>query len=371
MKIKDLFFAPSPVDTDVQQYHSDTLKNLVVSSQLQSFGGFGVSKALGVAAIFRARQMNADTISGLPVKAGDSLVPAPNEDQDTQDFVSDTVLSMQDVGDAYWDLDARGNLRVLNPSGMHVDWSDPGTQSGRRLYTWNGNSRRTTGFGRNLVVVSVNRGPSDLTGRGPMQSARIRGLIAEQEYSQEYFENNAQHTGALVHPGVLDATEAQALYDQWMMGQRERTTGVLSGGLDYKPLSFNPSDSEWVETHAAGVLDAATLFGIPAFLLNTAVAGSSLTYQSTGSVYEGYWRSTLAPTYARRIESAWSQVLGTTVRFDPEELFLASLKERAEAAATLIRSGFRPEGSLDTVGLPPVEHTGILPVSVEQEGGPV
>jgi phage portal protein BeeE len=78
------------------------------------------SKALAVASIFRARMMNADTIASLPVKVGESLVPAPNDSQDTYGFVHEIVLSLQDVGDAYVRKFSNGDLRVLDPSKMEV-----------------------------------------------------------------------------------------------------------------------------------------------------------------------------------------------------------------------------------------------------------
>jgi HK97 family phage portal protein len=345
--------SPAPVvDERVERFNA-SLKSLVVSSAAQAAMQYP-TKAMAVASIFRARMMNADTLGSLPVRVGESLVGAPNETQDTQEFVVETVLSMQDVGEAYWKIDGKG-VYVLNPARITASWSEDWTT---RLYEYDGRKMRTAGMSRNLIVIPMNRAAGDLTGSGPMQSNRIAGLIAEQKYSQDYFENNAQHTGALTHPGILTAEEAKKLYDQWTLGQENRTTGILSGGMDYKPLSFNPQDSEWVNTHLVGVGDVATLFGVPSALLNYNQPGSSITYQAIGDVYEGYWRQTLAPTYARRIERAWTQVLGTQVRFDPEELFLASLRERGEVAVQLVAAGYDPAGSLDITGLPPIGYIG-------------
>ena len=342
--------APDPAAGHVEEF-SHTLRSLVIASALQNRPY--ESRALAVAAIFRAQQMNADTLGSLPVKAGDSLIGAPNDTQDTLEFVTETVLSMEDKGEAYWGIGRDGSLKVLNPAMVTVLWDKTNEI---RLYEYDGKRMRTEGMARNLIVIAMNRAASDLRGTGPMMSGRIAGLIAEQKYSQDYFENNAQHTGALTHPGVLTENEAKALYDQWNLGQQNRTTGILSGGMDYKPLSFNPQDSEWVNTHLVGVGDVATLFGVPSALLNYNQPGSSITYQAIGDVYEGYWRQTLAPTYARRIEKAWTSVAGSQVRFDPEELFLASLRERGEVAVQLVNVGFDPADSLDITGLPPMRY---------------
>lgn len=46
------------------------------------------------------------------------------------------------------------------------------------------------------------------------------------------------------------------------------------------------------------------------------------------------------------------------------------LKQRVEAAAALIRSGFDPAGSLVAVGLDPIQHLGLLPVTVQRPTDP-
>ena len=320
------------------------------------------SKALAVAAVYRARQMNADTLGGLPLRPA-----VGGELEDTDQLVIETVLSLEDIGEAYWAVTTRGDIDVLDASPMQVSWSSFSYADRKRVYVYEGRKMRTEGVARNLVVLSLNRRPQDLVGVGPMQSGRIAGLIAEQAYSQEYFENNAQPTGTLEYPGILTAPEAKTLFDAWEAGQSSRTTGITSGGLTYNSRSFNPQDSEWVNTHLVGVGDVATLFGVPSSMLNYNQPGSSITYQSVGSVNELWWRSTLKPTYARRIERALSDVKGTPIRFDPEELFLAPMRERSESAGVLVRAGFDAAEAADVVGLPPMKHSGLFPITVQSE----
>lgn len=103
-----------------------------------------------------------------------------------------------------------------------------------------------------------------------------------------------------------------------------------------------------------GVGDAATLFGVPGSLVNYNQAGSSLTYENTESVYQAYWRETLKSTYASRIEATLSAVLRTVVAFDPTDLFLASMQDRAQAASVLANSGYDRTQAGEAVGLPPI-----------------
>jgi len=341
-------------------FHDSSLESLILQTQLQQLLGTNV-EALGVAAIYRARQMNADTLSALPLRAGDSLVPAPNATQSMQEFVSEAVLSMQDCGDAYINVTSSG-FKVMPAELMRVEWSNATSRT--RVYKFRDQTMRTTGFTRNLVVVSMNRAPSDLTGLGPMESASIRGAVALQAYSQEYFENNGQPTGILSTPGPLNPAEAKLLKESWVSARAVRSPAVLSGGMEWSGEAFSPNDSQWVEGHMASVGDVANLFGIPGSLLNYNQPGSSLTYENVESVYQGYWRQTLDPTYATRLEEAIGSIVGNTVEFDPSQLFLASIQDRAVSASLLANAGYEHADAAEAVGLPPMEAQEEAPVDI-------
>ncbi len=353
----------TPAGPPVPVAAHSTLAELIIADALQN--GYQNDAALGVAAVFRAREMNADTPAALDVKVGDSLVPAPNATQDTQEFVVETILALQDFGECYWRVTFDGEMTVIPNSDVHVRWDDTRI---RRLYYYKNNVQlRTTGAVPNLRVLSINRGAGDLTGKGWMQSDRIKGLIAEQNYSQEYFENNGNPTGVLSTPGTLTKAEADLLKSQWVNARNVRTPAVLSGGMNWDGTSFSAQDSEWTESHRTGVLDVSALSGVPAHFLAASPTGSSMTYANLSDIYEGYWRMSLWPNYIARITRAWTAILGQQVHFDSEPLFLASMKDRVWSASELVRTGFDPADSLDEVGMPPIGHTGEVPVTLQQE----
>ena len=72
-------------------------------------------------------------------------------------------------------------------------------------------------------------------------------------------------------------------------------------------------------------------------------------------------------------EDAYRGVIGFTDQDAPDEdqetsiVDSSDLAARVNAAGILIRSGFTPEASLRAMGLPPIEHTGLLPVTVKEE----
>lgn len=74
------------------------------------------------------------------------------------------------------------------------------------------------------------------------------------------------------------------------------------------------------------------------------------------------WKEMQRDQSTRTLGSDLAGLLGGDLPtvMDPEELL-----KRANAAGTLIRSGFEPDDALRTVGLDPIEHTGLLPVTVQ------
>ncbi len=322
--------------------------------------------ALSVASVFRARQLNADTMASLPVFVGDSPAPAPNVDQSHREFISEVVFALQDNGDAYVEVDARGEMRVLAYDHVNVEWNIGET---RRIYTRSGTNIRfrTEGLDPNMYVITMNRGVHDLEGTGPMENPRIDGVLAEQAYSEEFFKHHGKPSGVLKVPSEPTSAEAKVIKAQWDDARVTRSTAIISQQMDYTATSFSPNDSEWTETHLIGIGDISSLFGVPASMLNYLPAGSLLVYQNIGDVYQGYWRMTLFPTYAKPIQDMWSKVLRQPVEFHPEYLFLASLKDRSTAAWQLVSMGFEPDAVTEAVGLPAMAHTGEIPTTLQED----
>jgi len=344
--------------------HGSNMELLLAQIVDWQTNGSPLSDALGVASIFRARQLNADTVASLPVLVGDSPVPAPNRFQSSQEFIAEIVYALQDFGDAFLRVTPTGDVWVLDNDKMVVSWN---ADRNRRIFVYDNVQMRDAGSFPNLVVVSVNRRSGDATGVGWMQSGAIQAAVAAQKWAQEYFENNASPVGVLSTRGTLTKQEAELLKTQWVNARTVRTPAVLSGGMAWTGTSFDASSSQWVETNNAYALAAATLSGVPASLLNVAPSGTVQTYQNVQDIWRIYYLSTLKPTYLTRIAEAWGQVLGATVTFDVEALLIASMKDRVWSASELVRTGFDPAGSLDEVGMPPIPHTGEVPVTLQAQ----
>jgi len=176
--------------------------------------------------------------------------------------------------------------------------------------------------------------------------------------------------GLIKMPKEPTADEAKLFKAQWLAAQRSRALGIMPMAYEYVPMSFNPNDSQWVDSHLTSIGDVSNLSGVPAFLLAYNPPGSTQQYENVEALLIRLWRETLNPTYAARIESALSDLLGSVIRFDPSSLFTTSLVNRADAASKLVAAGYDPDDVTDAVGLPdmnvsepdPVEVADVVPV---------
>jgi hypothetical protein len=349
--LRELWQGTAPPDT----VDYSTLQDLIVADRLQA-GSFNKTLALGVAAVFRAREINSAVPARLPVIANGVTLT------DTQDRVTEIILSLEDHGDAYLAVDGR-DFTVLRFDQVSAHWDESNTV---RLYLdRNGRQYRTEGPVPNLVVVSVNRGADDLTGIGWMESGAIQTAIAVNTWVTEFFQGNADPSGTY-HLGPAATKDEIAAFRKQIETRNDpkrRSPLYTSGSMTWEPHSFDANSAQWVESHDATTLDVSALSGVPAQFLSVALGGSNLTYTSQSELWALWWQQT-AMAYVSRIEVAWSKILGAEVLFDPETLLVASLKQRADSVALLVRSGFEPEPSLDVVGLPEIAHTGKVPVTV-------
>jgi phage portal protein BeeE len=106
---------------------------------------------------------------------------------------------------------------------------------------------------------------------------------------------------------------------------------------------MTPGESEWTDSHAAGVVDIATLFGIPVPLLGASLLGgsTSMVYQNLTTVYNQWYRDTLGPTYVTRIQSALTNLTpqGTVVELDADALIRPDLTDRTNLAIATFEAG--------------------------------
>ena len=71
---------------------------------------------------------------------------------------------------------------------------------------------------------------------------------------------------------------------------------VLSGGLDWKPMSLTPADMDFVEQRNVAAREIALAFGVPPMLLGIPGDNTYANFQEANRVF---WRQTILPLASR------------------------------------------------------------------------
>jgi HK97 family phage portal protein len=356
-----------PSATPDLQAHESTLEALRVATELQN--GSAYDWRWKVAAVYRGAQMLSDLMAQLPwyayqggPMAGQQLQEMPERLEiqpaillrpdpfiSRGDWIRQTVLSLIWRGNAYvWksgmgDDGRPSSVQTLDPDQMAVSWD---ARQLFREYAY-----RSQKISRQqLDHIGLNWLPGALKGIGPLDAGRdtVYGQVFADKFARDLFAQDGIPSGKLMHPGKLNGPEATELLKEWQKGQAEgRKTAVLSGGMDYEPLSLTPDQAQMLQSRAFGVAEIARLLGIPAHLLNAATgiagaSGASMTYQNVTQVATELVRFTLLPVYGARLEELASSWLprGQSVMFDTHELERADEAGRYNAYAVALGSSF-------------------------------
>lgn len=237
--------------------------------------------------------------------------------------------------------------------------------------------------------IAGDRAAARLFGSGLLLSGLVSGDdgLSQEEASDAYAQLKAKMSGS-EHAGDFAFINAQ---------------------LKFTPWSIPPADAQFIESRVHQIEECARIFGVPPHLL-----GQTEKQTSWGTGVEeqnrGLARYTLMP-WTTRLEQRLSELLPPSViaEFDysgllqpaPEvEIPLLiqqveanlltdqearrirnlpplpaasavgdgeSLVDRVNACTALIRAGFDPASALTACGLPPVEHLGLLPITLQKE----
>lgn len=379
---------PSPIDLAADaavhraRFHSSTLEDIVLSAEIQAGGS--VRGAFAVPAVYRAVQILSDLVASLPLYAYDGgrhsgsrlvglpdrkdvqpgVVVSPDPFMSRDQWVRNVITSLAVRGNAYLfgSMYVEGHptrIQVLNPDDISVSWADQART--RRQYRWGADLELPDYTLRHLTLNLL---PGALKGLGPIDAiaATIKGQIEADTWARDLFTSAGMPSGKLMHPGKLDYEDAMNLAAQWdeaHMGNR--LTAVLSGGMDFEPISLSPEAAQFLQTRSFGVAEIARAFGIPSHLLNAATgvagaSGSSMTYTNVRDTWVELWGLTAKPVYADRIAEAFSSFLprGSSVQFDAAELMRPGVQQRFDSYAVALSNSFMTVDEVRAAeGLPP------------------
>lgn len=142
-------------------------------------------------------------------------------------------------------------------------------------------------------------------------------------------------------PDQLDQDEKDALIAGWIKARRQTGVGYTNAAIETKVHGLNP-EQLIIEGRKFAALQVARMIGVPAWVVDVGVEGSSLTYSNVPSRSRELVDYALTP-YLAAIEARLSMddVLprGQWCRFDLDDLLRGDFADRMTAYKTAVESG--------------------------------
>lgn len=381
------------------------------------------SSSVQLITVYGCVRFISDGISTLPIDAfekgpdGESIpveapvwLKNPTVDLDYTAWAGQVLTSLLLAGDAFcWKGFRRGlldSLTPLDPNAVEV-YRD----RGRKRYRINAEDVANA----NILHIPGLMYPGADRGMSPVEAARQSiGLgMSAQEFGARFFGQGTTLSGVIEVPGELDPDKAREMARAWAKkhGGKDKSglPGVLQGGATWKATQLSNEQSQFLETRRFTAAEIASqMFQIDPPEIGIGVEGQSLTYSNLEQRNIRKVQVTFLP-WIVRLDNALSSLMPGSAftkinvngllrgdmktRFEAykvglDEEFLQHEEIRAwedlpplpekaaappdlvsqiEAVGQLIRAGFTPEGALALVGLPPIPHTGLVPVTVKSE----
>jgi HK97 family phage portal protein len=298
----------------------------------RSHAGVSVTRdsAMGLPAVYRCQSLNADTVATMPMgtyrKQGKNRIdyPAPrwmenpNDDMDLSEVVGQLQTSLEQDGNGFA-LKAVTNggqlagLYPLNPSAVDV-MKDANT--GERYY-------EVAQAGGQKAIVRANemlhiRGftmPGQLRGLSPILALKQSiGLgLAAQQYGAQFFGTGATLSGVITVPAgyTMKKDDTEKLREQFKRKHggisKSHAIGILTGGAEWKPLSVNPEESQFIQTRKANGVEIACAYGVPAWFVTEAEGAKGYVTGLYATMY--MWLLTGINVRLVRMERALSALL--------------------------------------------------------------
>ena len=357
-----------------------------------------------------------------PYRPRPAWVDQPDVDQTRQAHYQQVLVSLLTDGNSFTRIfrDRNGeivNLVVLDPLSVQIKRN----ALGRKMFIVTG-EKETLSSDEILHITDLLE-PGAL--RGVSRVTKLNNALgvasALQSYAATFFGSGATTNGVIEFPGpLLTKEQAQTLqegFDSRHKGWRKaHKTGILSGGATYKQTTVPNDSAQFLESRRFAVEEIARAFNIPLHLLGVPDTAS---YASVEQIAIQFVTHTLRP-YVEKLEWAYTRLLPSPayIKFNVNGLMRGDFQTRIQAysvasqagfmsvndirrmedmrsvdggdayrvplanvnlsaadlpeqegkiamATKLINAGFDPASTLKALGLPPIEHDGGVPTTIQ------
>ena len=351
--------------------------------------------AMQIATVYACVRLLAETVAGLPlhlyrftdesekekIRARDHplyrlLYRQPNPEMTSFSFRETMMTHLLLWGNAYAQIIRDGKNNILSlyplmPDSVEVDRDE----KGRIYYIYHaysdevpGNNNRDIYFRYDEIFHVPGLGFNGLVGFSPiaMMKNSLGTTLAVEKYGSAFFKNGAQPSGVLEHPGVLkDPSKIRENWTQVYGGANNaHKIAVLEEGMQYKPISLPPEDSQFLSTRQFGVEEICRIFRVPPHMVQDLehATFSNIEHQSIDFVVH-----TLTPWMVRFEQAIVKDLLLPEEqdtyfpKFNVDGLLRGDYQSRMQGYATGISNGFLSPNDihrLENMDLIPAEKGG-------------
>jgi HK97 family phage portal protein len=319
-------------------------------------------------AVSRAAAVTAGAIGSLPLKSyrdasdgrrevASSLLSSPHRRLTPYEWKELIGVHLMTWGNAYLAIEPNAAglpafLDPLDPSRVtpkKVKPSDANTEGVLFAVTLDDGTQKD--FTSKQILHIPGLGYDGLKGLGPVGVARkgIAGGLAAEEFAVRLWDSGALQGGILTTTGDLTEEQAKAVKQRWKDSvsglDNAHDIAVLNGGLEFKPTTMSPEDSQFVESRKFQAEEIYRLFG--------------LNEKGEIEAPSRWLRFTLLP-YLRRVESRLSRLLprGQFCEFVTEGLLRADIRDRYNAYGVALEHGWISVAEVrELENLPPRDGT--------------
>lgn len=219
-------------------------------------------------------------------------------------------------------------------------------------------------------------------GKAPLTLAReaIAVAILMERHASQLFGRGARPSGALTFQKGMGEEAVKKTIAAWRANHESGESGktaILHDGADFKPLTFNSTDAQFLENRAFQVLEVARVFRVPPSMLFDL---SRATWSNTEQLGKEFLIYCLDP-WLCSLEAAFDRALFVKgergrfrIRFDRDDLSRADLQTRATTINSLIASEvINPNEGRSWIGYAPYaggEKFGNRNINPDQGGRP-
>ena len=351
--------------------------------------------AMQIVTVYACVRLLAESVAGLPLhlyrftdtqesgkeKAKDHplyrlLYFMPNPEMTSFSFRETMMTHLLLWGNCYAQIVRDGRNGILGlypllPENVEVDRDE----KGEIYYIYHaytdekpGENNRDIFFRKDEIFHVPGLGFNGLVGFSPiaMMKNALGTTLAVEKYGSSFFRNGAQPSGVLEHPGVLkDPSKIRENWsDVYGGANNAHKVAVLEEGMQYKPISLPPEDSQFLSTRQFGVTEICRIFRCPPHLLQDLehATFSNIEHQSIDFVMH-----TLMPWLVRFEQAIIKDLLLPEEqdtyypKFNVDGLLRGDYQSRMQGYATGISNGFLSPNDvrrLENLDLIPAEKGG-------------